>query len=382
MAADGTTAMLPGISATEIERVRRPLEQAWTLPPAAYLREDIYALEVERIFGRSWLAVARVDQVPEPGDYLTLDLMGQPVMVVRGLDGAVRVMSRVCLHRAAPIAEGSGRRKLFTCPYHSWAYDTAGQLVAAPLMDGAEAFDPAGCRLPQVRSEIWEGFVMASLDPDVAPFAPQVQGLSRYFANYRLGDMVVAKTLTYEDSGWNWKVLVENFMEAYHHIGVHSQTFEPVFHARDSKVPDADGPWSILHMPAADPEAPHAGLVRGLEQWQAGALFAAVAYPHLMFAPHANGMAWYQVFPERAGGLTLKIHICLPRFARDLEGYEAIVEQSEQFTAHIHAEDIAANDLVWRGLNAPMTGQGRLSPLERSIWQLNQWWLGKLGALG
>lgn len=373
---------LPGITADEIERATRPLEQAWTLPPAAYLSDQIYDLEVERIFRKSWLAVGRVDQVPEPGDYLTLDLMGQPVMVVRGLDGEIRVMSRVCLHRAAPIADGSGRRKLFTCPYHSWAYDTEGKPVAAPLMDGAEGFDLADCRLPQVRTEVWEGFIMANLDPDAAPFAPQVAGLSRYFANYRLADMVVAKTLTYADSGWNWKVLVENFMEAYHHIGVHSQTFEPVFHARDSKALDTDGPWSILHMPAADPDARHEGLVQGLEPWQAGALFAAVAYPHLMFAPHANCMAWYQVLPERAGELTLKIHICLPSFARALEGYEAIVGQSEQFTAHIHAEDILANDLVWQGLNAPMTRQGRLSPLERSIWQLNQLWLGKLGALG
>ena len=70
-----------------------------------------------------------------------------------------------------------------------------------------------------------------------------------------------------------------------------------MFHARDSKVPDADGPWSILHMPAADPEAPHEGLVQGLEQGQAGALFAAVAFPHLMFAPHANSV-WVNCDPN------------------------------------------------------------------------------------
>lgn len=374
---------LPGMSADQLVLVRRPLEQAWTLPPAAYVRDDVYGMEVERIFRRTWTPLARVDQLPEPGDYLTVDLMGQPLLVVHGTDGVFRVMSNVCLHRAAVVAEGAGRRKLFTCPYHSWAYDTAGQLVAAPLMEGAEGFAPEGCRLPQVRTEVWEGFILANLDPKAEPFATQAEGLRRYFERYRMADMVVARTLTYE-SGWNWKVLVENFMEAYHHIGPHAQTFEPVFHARDSKVPDNEGqPWSILHMPAADPAAAGHGerMVQGLEDWQAGALFAAVAFPHFMFALHGNGMAWYQVFPEAADRLVLKIHVCVPGFARQLPDYEQIVEASAQFTDHIHQEDIAANDLVWRGLTASMTRQGRLSPLEASIWQLNQWWLGRMGAL-
>lgn len=373
--------VLPGLSSEEMARAARPLAEAWTLPPAAYLRDDVYALEVERIFRRSWLAVARLDQIPEPGDFVALDLVGQPVLVVRGLDGEVRVMSGVCLHRAALLAEGAGRRKLFTCPYHSWAYDTVGALVAAPLMEGAEGFEPGACRLPQIRTEVWEGFVMANLDPEAAPFAPQVEGLRAFFAGYDLAGMVVARTLTYE-SDWNWKVLVENFMEAYHHIGPHAQTFEPVFHARDSSVPDADGPWSILRMPPGEPHASPDALVQGLDASQQGALFAAVAYPHLMFAPHDNGMAWYQLFPTAAGRLTLKVHVCLPGHARALDAYESIADAAAAFTDHIHREDIAANDLVWRGLTAPMTRQGRLSPLERAIWQMNQWWLGAMTGPG
>ena len=132
------TATLPNISAAEISRTRLPLEQAWTLPPAAYTSDGIFAAEVQRIMRRSWLPLARVDQLPGPGDYLAFDLLGQPMMVVRGADGTIRAMSSVCLHRAAPVVtEAKGRRNLFTCPYHAWAYDTAGQLVRAPLMDGA-----------------------------------------------------------------------------------------------------------------------------------------------------------------------------------------------------------------------------------------------------
>ena len=370
---------LPGLSAEEIARVRLPPESAWTLPPAAYVRRDIHDLEGERILRRSWAPLARVDQAPEPGDFIALDLAGQPVLLVHGLDGEFRVMANVCRHRAAPLAQGAGRRKLFTCPYHAWSYDTEGRLAAAPLMDGASDFPRDDCRLTQFRSEVWEGFVMANLDPQAAPFAPQVETLRRYFEAFGVGDMVVARTLTY-DSGWNWKVLVENFMEAYHHLAAHAQTLEPAFHARDSSVPENDGPWSVLHMPAAAPDPGRPRLIEGLPDWQAGALFAAVAFPHFMFALHGDGMAWYQVLPATGDRFTLKIHVCVPRHVLEMEGAEDVLAALEQATAAIHAEDIVVNDLVWRGLNAPATGQGRLSPLERSIWQMNQWWLARMGA--
>lgn len=371
--------ILPGMSAEEIARARRPAGQAWTLPPAAYRDRDVYALEIERILRRSWAPLARVEQAPEPGDYLALDYMGQPVLLVRGADGQVRAMANVCRHRAAPVAQGTGRRKLFTCPYHAWSYDTEGRLVTAPHMDDAEDFSPEACRLAPIRTEVWEGFVMANLDPQAAPFAPQVESLRSYFQAFDLGGMAVARTLTF-DSPWNWKVLVENFMEAYHHIAAHAQTLEPAFHARDSVVPDNDGPWSILHMPAAAPDPDRQRLVQGLEPWQAGSLFAAVAFPHFMFALHGDGMAWYQVLPQAADRFTLHIHLCVPRYVLGLPQADEIVGHLELATAAIHAEDIAINDQVWRGLTAPLTGQGRLAPLERSIWQMNQWWLEAMGA--
>ena len=82
---------------------------------------------------------------------------------------------------------------------------------------------------------------MATLDPDAAPFAPQVEGFTCYFERFRLDDLAVARTLEFP-GGWNCKVLVEeNFMEAYHHIATHSATLEPVFHAADSHVADNCG---------------------------------------------------------------------------------------------------------------------------------------------
>lgn len=360
-----------------IARVRAPLERAWTLPTAAYTSTAIYDAEVERIMRRQWLPVARIDQLPEPGSYLTLELFDQPVLVVHGRDGAIRALSSVCLHRGAPIVDGCGRRNLFTCPYHAWSYDTTGQLVRAPLMEGAEDFEPAELRLPELRSELWQGFVMVNLDPDAAPFAPSVQDFADRFADFDLEAMTLARTLEF-DSAWNWKVLVENFMEAYHHIATHSTSLESIFNAADSQVPDNTGPWSILHMPPS--QAAKAMAEQKPDAEPVGDLFATVLFPHFLLGIQAGSVAWYQVLPSAADRLLLRIHLLVHRDALAAPDAEALLEHFAQTVSTIHHEDIEANDRVWSGLRAPLTEQGRLSPLEKGIWQLNQWWLDEMGA--
>lgn len=370
--------LIPGLTAEELANAEQPLEKAWTLPPKAYTCPEIGALEQDRVLKTSWLPIGRVDQIPNSGDYLCLDVLNQPLMMVRGQDDQIRVMSRVCLHRGAPLAEGSGNKKLFVCPYHAWSYQNDGQLKKAPLMDGAQDFDENECRLPELRTEIWNGFILINFDEAAEPFSVQSKQFSDYFANYRLDKMRIIRTLEF-DSHWNWKVLVENFMEAYHHIAIHSRTFEPLFRARDSQIVDHGEPCSILHMPSAHGHMPEGlPLIAGLEEWQKTDLIAAVAFPYFLLAAQGNAFVWYQVLPLDHDRLTLKIHICVPESHTEMDGFEQLADGAGEITSVIHHEDIEANDMVWKGMNAPLTRQGRLSPLEKSIWQLNQWWLDKM----
>lgn len=371
---------IAGLSAAERAAVAAPLAAASTLPPRAYTDPVLYAEEEERLFRRGWMPVARVDQVAAPGDFVSLTLLDQPLLIVRGRDGAVRVLSNVCLHRAAPIAEGSGNRKLFSCPYHAWAYDTEGQLIRAPHMEGVQGFAEKDCKLPEVRSEIWQGFILVNLSGDAAPFSDQVSTFTTRFDGWGLERMVIARTLRFE-SPWNWKVLVENFMEAYHHIATHSATLEPIFHASDSVVPENDGPYSILHMPVArEAAAFEAGFppLVGVDPTHAHDLFATVLFPHFLIAFQGNGATWYQVLPRAHDRFDLLIHALVDADQVGTEGFDENAEGAAALLSIIHQEDIAANDLVWSGLKAPMTRQGRLSPLEGAIWQLNQWWLEKM----
>ncbi len=361
-----TSSLLPP---EQVELARRPLAQAYTLPSAAYTSEQVYQEELNLVQRRSWHAVARLEQLPEPGDYLSLDLFGQPIVVIRGEDNAVRALSRVCLHRAATLVDGSGNLDKLSCPYHRWSYSLDGTLLRAPLMDGAEEFEPGTMCLPRFNVELWNGFVMVNLDTEAAPFASQVTGLSEHFEPYKLGDMRIVRTMDYP-SGWNWKVLVENFMEAYHHIGTHSETLGPEYRARESFVDNAEPDWSLLSMPNSQAATTDEDLD----------LFAAVAFPQFLFAVTAGGLIWYQVLPKNAHELMLKIHVAVPESALSLPDIEQLIETQVATVQTVHDEDISANNLVWQGLGAPFTKQGRLSPLEGSIWQLNQWWLDRMCA--
>ena len=370
---------VPILSREALARVRAPLARSSTLPPAAYTDARVFDVEIDTVFARDWLCVARQEQLPNPGDYVCVDLPGQPVVVARGRDGELRAFSRICLHRAMPVAEGSGNASRFVCPYHHWTYELDGSLRSAPMMEGAEGFDASRCRLPALRVEVWQGFVFVNRDPEAAALAPRLSGLETLIRPYGFGELVVAATTEF-DSPWNWKILVENFMEAYHHIGTHSATFEPIYPARESSVPDNGGaPWTFLRMPGKpSPDGSQPTLFPALNGDELHQLVAANVYPTLLFAASAAGAFWYQLEPRSHDDMKLTIHVLLPAAAAD-----TLTEEDRrgaiELVRGIHLEDVPANEGPWRGLHGAMTGQGRLSPYEKAIWQLNQLWLDRVG---
>ena len=369
------------LAAGRLAGARQPLEKASTLPAEAFTSPAVYERECERIFSREWLCAGRADQIPEPGDYLTLDLPGEKLVVVRDLDGEIRALSRICRHRAAELVTGKGNARSFQCPYHAWTYRLDGRLLGAPLMEGAEGFDRESCRLPEIRSELWEGWIFVNLDPDAAPLGPRLAPLSKLLAGYRMSEMVAVETAVF-DSPFNWKVLVDNFMEAYHHIAIHRDTFEPIFPARLSHAPDNEGPYSVLLMPAKDAaleadESPVGALPRlgTLEEAEERRLVAAAVFPFHLFAPTAESLTWYQLVPGTWDRFTLRIHSCFPRETLENPAYREAVEGLQAFIKVVHHQDIEACEAAWAGLRSRSFESGRLSLLEKPIWQFNQWWI-------
>jgi phenylpropionate dioxygenase-like ring-hydroxylating dioxygenase large terminal subunit len=202
-------------------------DQAWSMPKSYYVSPDILAVERERLFGREWICIGRGEEIPKAGDYMTFQLCDEPLVAVRGSDGKIRVMSNVCRHRGALIAQGKGRGQRLVCPYHQWSYDYEGKLAGAPRMDAHKAFDKSSCQLPQFATEEWHGFLFTNLARNPKPLAPRLKGLEAMIRNYHMEQQKLRWVM---DEVWytNWKCLIENFMEGYHLSPLHKTTLAPV----------------------------------------------------------------------------------------------------------------------------------------------------------
>jgi len=196
------------------------VRNSWTLPADVYLDPALLERERQDLFGKSWQIVGRRHQVTNPGDYFTAELAGEPLLIVRGSDGALRGFYNVCRHRAGPPAEGCGSRKVFRCGYHGWTYSLDGRLLNAPEMEGTEGFDYAQFGLRPVRTEEWGAWIFVNLDQDAEALIPALHELPQQASKYGLERLKLADRREYLME-CNWKVYIDNYLEGYHLPSVH-----------------------------------------------------------------------------------------------------------------------------------------------------------------
>ncbi len=203
-----------------------PVDPLRALPAEAY-REPAFEVDLERIFRSDWVFVGTADEVAEPGDYVTTELGGQPVIVQRRQDGQLAAMSNMCAHRGTLLAEGHGNTKRFQCPYHAWTYADDGRLLAVPYATRDDVDREAHC-LPRYRAEEWHGLVFATLRSDLPPLGQRFAHLDSIAVDADLATLN-HWTARRGDETWdaNWKLVVSNAMESYHLFKVHEETLEP-----------------------------------------------------------------------------------------------------------------------------------------------------------
>jgi len=204
----------------EFPIVERDIARAWTLPAALYTEGSVFTKEKENIFSRSWQVVGHCSQVANPGDYFTAELIGEPLLLVRGSDGILRGFYNVCRHRAGPPATGCGSRKLFRCAYHGWTYGLDGRLISATEIEGIDGFRPEDFALRAVRTEEWFNFVFVNLDTEACPLRDSLGQLSAQGEKFPFREMKLFERRTYEMK-CNWKTYVDNYLEGYHLPTVH-----------------------------------------------------------------------------------------------------------------------------------------------------------------
>ncbi|WP_235734378.1 aromatic ring-hydroxylating oxygenase subunit alpha [Nocardioides alcanivorans] len=362
------------------------------MPAQTYADPAFYELEVDRILRKDWHAIARVEQVPGRGDFITVDLLGEPLVVVRGTDEAVRVLSRVCRHRYADVTAdrsgmvpACGTIERFECPYHMWTYRLDGSLLNAVDMQRRSEFDPALYSLPEVRSEIWQGFIFVNLDAETTiPLG--MEPVDHFLGQYDLSDWRVVSSKDWGELDAGWKPVVENAMEFYHHLGAHQHTLEEMLPGLTAEVGDGAAgvhlytcrmPVSAaaaegeedghLIAPVSLPPAP------GLDGYHRGGTLLVTRFPMTVFAARADWSTWLQVLPTSVGTHRLIMHR-LAHISNLPEGItEELADLSQQYIDPVQAEDSAVNGRVQANMSSAWATGGVLHDQEFPVLHLQRY---------
>jgi len=195
------------------------------IPKTDYTSREFAALEKERLWPRVWQVACRVEELANPGDYLTYDIADDSFIVTRTAEGEIRAFHNVCLHRGRRLATGCGNTKLFTCRYHGWRWKTDGSLHS--VVDRGDFAECWGMKdselsLGEVKVGLWGGFVFVNADPKAAPLSEFLQPVPEYFDFIEMEKMRFAwhKTMV---ANCNYKVAQEAFQEGYHTAQAHPQ---------------------------------------------------------------------------------------------------------------------------------------------------------------
>jgi phenylpropionate dioxygenase-like ring-hydroxylating dioxygenase large terminal subunit len=349
-------------------------EGALGLPQAAYCSPELFTLE-KALFRREWFLIGRVDQVGTPGSFYSIDVLGEPLLLTRDRQGEIHLFSRMCPHRGTELVEGCGHASLLVCPYHSWSFDLAGKLKGAPKMSEVTGFDRGAHSLRPVRFEIWEGFVFVDLEGTAAPLGERLTTLSAALAHSRLADFVISKTIDWGELAIDWKVIAENSMECYHHLGTHSQSLQSRFPAELSWTSREHPDYVLTYSePDADGET-RQPRDKNRGDSTAGASTSAAPivtiFPYAHFTARQEGGTYLQVLPLAAGRIHVRSHIMLPQSLTTSADAERILAMREARTRTIMAEDFDICHRVQRTATSQLfRTPGRLSALEEPLHRL------------
>ncbi|MFT4253724.1 MAG: SRPBCC family protein [Caulobacter sp.] len=354
---------------------------AETLPPACYTDAAFYEFEKAALFDREWLCVGRVDQVKEPGDFFTTEIVGEPILVTRNRAGEIKAMSSVCQHRAMLVAEGKGNARGFVCPYHHWVYSLNGDLVNAPAMERTCGFDKKKISLPTFKVEIWLGFIFVNFDADAAPLAPRLQAVEAAIANFDLESAEDLEPMTGQFA-WNWKVMFENNNDGYHASKLHRGVLHDFIPSELASFPEAEPEDAgflryngTLHPDASFNPTQKAVLPifpKLSDEDRSRATFANIP-PTLSLVMTSDMVIYLILRPTGPETMAQDTGILVAPGTRDSYGFKERLEMIMTSAGQIIAQDMHVDELVQKGLRSRFAIRGRYSWQEGAQVQFNRW---------
>jgi len=376
-----------------------------SLPASAYLSPEVFEREKEHIFYREWICAGREEQAPQPADFLTVDVLGESVLVVRDKDGALHAYYNVCRHRGcrlalddAPTPHTTGQGEplpgptgrfpnAIRCPYHSWTYSLdSGALRGAPFLRENERFNKADFALSPVALDTWGGFFFLNLTPGAATagahsLRAQLGDVPEEFRRYPLAGLRIAHRIAYEVHA-NWKVVMENYNECYHCAGVHPELCDlvPAFKQQGGAgldwangIPHRDGAVTFTFSGTTN-RAPFPGLSDAEQTRHKGKLI----YPNLLTSYSADHIAAFTLWPRSPAHTTVVCDFLFSptEIARsDFDPSDAV-----EFWDMVNKQDWEICAGVQRGMTSRSFDAGYYAPMEDSSLDIRRYISAHLGS--
>ncbi|WP_108882445.1 SRPBCC family protein [Anderseniella sp. Alg231-50] len=324
-----------------------------SLRAEAYTRPEWHQADLKAIISRSWQWVCHIEKLRDPGSYVTADIAGTPLAVVRDSDGTLRAFYNVCKHRAHALLSGEGTTNKIMCPYHAWTYRLDGQLVRAPHTEALKDFDTQSICLDQIQVGEFCGFVFVNLDPEAPSLASQSGDLETEIRHWApdVDQLTFGHRLTYDIKS-NWKNVVDNFLECYHC---------PTAHKDFCSLVDMDTYKVTTH-----------GIYSSHMADAGSGSNSAYDVSNATVRTHAVWWLWPNTclmrYPGRSSMIVLNIIPAGPD--RTLETYDFFLETPDADDMEkeairyldevLQVEDIGLVESVQRGMNTPAFDQGRI----------------------
>ena len=353
-----------------------------TLPSPYYYDPGIYEQEKERIFYRSWICAARVEEIPNVGDYLLREIVDESIIIVRSRSGEIKAFYNVCRHRGNRLCSaesGKARGKAFACGYHGWTYNLDGDLIATPNMAARPSLNGDPLSLYPVAVHLWEGFILLNLSPDPEPFVPELGVLAEKLPKYNLANLSIGHRNIYDIKA-NWKLVLENNVECYHCPGVHPELCEihPTFRG------GAIGQEALDGAPLIDGATTYSDtglgprpIISTLSEEDVAKFRSVTIYPNLFFGLLPDQVFVFYKWPVSSTSCRLTVDWLFEKSVVESPDFDP--SDTVGFLDRVLKQDYDICEEVQKALRSRAHRQGVYSAQEHLPYKFNQWILDRLG---
>ena len=367
------------IEKKKLDVVKKRIEKAHGLPSECYTSEKYTKLERKKLFEDKWVVIGVASSLPNKGDAKPFDLLKIPIMILRDKQNKIRVFHNVCSHRGYKLLQEKCKIKnVVRCPYHSWSYDTSGNLIATPHLGGmnkhnSRKFDKSKSGLKEIRSYVWLDMIFVNINENEIEFEKYIKPLSNRWKKFwpiKDRNLIVYSN----DFGYfnlnakcNWKFAIENYCESYHlpwvHPGLNSYSkIEDHYHIQGLPNRFA-GQGTKVYNPRLKGKQKFPCFPNWPKEKENIAEYVAL-FPNVMLGIHKDHFYsyWLEPIDHKHTKEHMEIYYVGEKAANSKK-FKSLRKQNYKLWKEVQSEDVSIIEGLQEGRNSPSYNGGNFSPI-------------------